>query len=47
MTANLNASYEKMLAKIKAELSDEEKQELKTALENLRAAIEAMMPTQE
>ena len=29
-----------MLAKLKAELSDKEKQELKTVLENMQAAIE-------
>lgn len=40
MTAELNASYEKMLSKIKAELTDEEKQVLITVLENMQAAIE-------
>ena len=40
MTEELNTSHEKMLAKLKAELSDKEKQELKTVLENMQAAIE-------
>ncbi|ATD80739.1 hypothetical protein CNY67_04410 [Desulfovibrio sp. G11] len=35
-----SASHKKMLAKLKAELSDKEKQELKTVLENMQAAIE-------
>ena len=39
MTAELNASHEKMLSKIKAELTDEEKQLLITALENMRGTI--------
>ena len=42
MTAELNASYEKMLSKIKAELTDEEKQVLITALEKMRADIDAI-----
>ena len=42
MTAELNASHEKMLSKIKAELTDEEKQELITVLKNMQAAIKAM-----
>ena len=40
MTEELNTSHKKMLAKLKAELSDKEKQELKTVLENMQAAIE-------
>ena len=40
MTEQLNTSHKKMLAKLKAELSDKEKQELKTVLENMQAAIE-------
>lgn len=40
MTEELNASYEKMLSKIKAELTDEEKQGLEVAFENMRTAIE-------
>ena len=39
MTAELKASHEKMLSKIKAELTDEEKQMLITALENMQKAI--------
>lgn len=42
MTAELNASHEKMLSKIKAELPDEEKQGLITALKNMQAAIRSM-----
>ena len=42
MTAELNASHEKMLSKIKAELTDEEKQRLITVLKNMQAAIKAM-----
>jgi len=42
MTAELNASHEKMLSKIKAELTDEEKQGLITALEKMRADIDAI-----
>ena len=42
MTAELNASHEKMLSRIKAELPDEEKQGLITALKNMQAAIRSM-----
>ena len=42
MTAELNASHEKMLSKIKAELTDEEKQGLVTELKNMQAAIKAI-----
>ena len=42
MTAELNASHEKMLSKIKAELTDEEKQRLITVLKNMQAAISSM-----
>ena len=42
MTAELNASHEKMLSKIKAELTDEEKQNLIAAFKNMQAAVEAM-----
>ena len=42
MTAELNASHEKMLSKIKAELTDEEKQDLIAAFKNMQAAIRSM-----
>ena len=42
MTAELNASHEKMLSKITAELTDEEKQGLVTELKNMQAAIKAI-----
>lgn len=42
MTAELTESYEKMLSKIKAELTDEEKQGLIIALEKMRTAIEVI-----
>ena len=42
MSAELNASHEKMLSKIKAELTDEEKQGLVTELKNMQAAIKAI-----
>ena len=44
MTAELTESYEKMLSKIKAELVDEEKQGLITALEKMRSTIEGIIP---
>ena len=46
MTAELNASHGKMLSKIKAELTDEEKLGLITALESMRRAIEVIIPKQ-
>lgn len=46
MTAELTESYEKMLSKIKAELTDEEKMGLITALEKMRTAIEVIIPKQ-
>ena len=42
MTAELNASHEKMLSKIKAELKEEKKQGLVTELKNMQAAIKAI-----
>lgn len=42
MTAELNASHEKMLSKSNDELTDEEKQNLIAAFKNMQAAIEAM-----
>ena len=42
MTAELNASHEKMLSKSNNELTDEEKQNLIAAFKNMQAAIEAM-----
>ena len=42
MTAELNASHEKMLSKIKAELTNEEKQGLVTELKNMQVAIKAI-----
>ena len=42
MTAELNASHEKMLSKIKDALTDEGKQGLITALKNMQAAIRSM-----
>ena len=42
MTAELNASHEKMLSKIEDELTDEGKQGLITALKNMQAAIIAI-----
>jgi len=39
MAAELNASYEKMLSKIKAELTDEEKQRLIAVLGNMQKTI--------
>ena len=42
MTAELNASHEKMLSKIEDELTDEGKQGLITALKNMQAAIRSM-----
>ena len=42
MTAELNASHEKMLSKTKAELTDEDKQDLITVLKNMQAAIRSM-----
>jgi ParB family chromosome partitioning protein len=46
MTEELNASYGKMLSKIKAELTDEEKQGLIIAFEKMRTAIEVIIPKQ-
>ena len=46
MTAELNASHEKMRSKIKAELTDEEEQGLIIALEKMRTAIEVIIPKQ-
>lgn len=43
MTAELNASYGKMLSKITAELSNEEKQRLIMVLEAMRADINALL----
>ena len=42
MTAELNASHEKMLSKIEDELTDEGKQGLITAIKNMQAAIRSM-----
>ena len=46
MTAELNASHEKMRSKIKAELTDEEEQGLIIALEKMRSTIEGIIPKQ-
>ena len=46
MTAELNASHEKMRSKIKAELTDEEEQGLIITLEKMRTAIEVIIPKQ-
>lgn len=42
MTEELNTSHKKMLAKLKAELTDEDKQGLITVLKNMQAAVEAI-----
>ena len=42
MTEDLSTSHERMLSKIKAELTDKEKQRLTTAFAGMQAAIEAI-----
>ena len=42
MTEALSTSHKRMLSKIKAELTDEEKQGLVTELKNMQAAIKAI-----
>ena len=43
MAVELNASHEKMFSKIKAELTDEDKQGLIMALEGMRADIDVLL----